>query len=393
MATPHTLPPHVLAPFRPDPVGPARRVGRLRAGLLIGAATALTFTVLPGTASAVPGNPTNTAEAAQLVAGASRELEIVSEKLNEAKVDLARQQAAVDGAEKAAFEAQQERAALDGRIRQLARTAYTGGNSTMNQLDVLLSSRSAEELVSQMGTLEAIAGHTSAAVSDVAEASDRAEDSRDEARSAREKAERSVADIASQQQALQVKIADYQRQYAALDAQQRAMVERAQFDEQQRQVRASRSERTAPPSAAAPSSAATSSGGSAPAAPAPRAAVAPSGAAEVAVDTALAQVGDRYVWGAGGPDAFDCSGLTSYAYRAAGISLPHSSRSQSQMGRAVSRGELRPGDLIFFYSPVSHVAMYIGNGKMVHASTSSQPVKVDNVDSFPSYNSARRIVG
>jgi cell wall-associated NlpC family hydrolase len=111
------------------------------------------------------------------------------------------------------------------------------------------------------------------------------------------------------------------------------------------------------------------------------------------VNTALAQVGDRYVWGAGGPDAFDCSGLTSFAYRAAGISLPHSSRSQSQMGRPVSRGELQPGDLIFFYSPVSHVAMYIGNGKMVHASTSSQPVKVDSVDSFPSYNSARRIIG
>ncbi|MBJ7450950.1 MAG: DUF745 domain-containing protein [Blastococcus sp.] len=129
MATPHALPQHVLAPFRPDPAGPARRVGRLRAGLLIGAATALTFTVLPGTASAVPGAPTNTAEVAQLVADASRELEIVSEQLNEAKVDLERQQAAVDGAEKAAFEAQQERAALDGRIRQLARTAYTAGTA------------------------------------------------------------------------------------------------------------------------------------------------------------------------------------------------------------------------------------------------------------------------
>ena len=374
MATPHALPPHVLAPFRPDPAGPARRVGRLRAGLLIGAATALTFTVLPGTASAVPANPTTTAEAAQLVADASRELEVVSEKLNEAKVDLERQQAAVDGAEKAAFEAQQQRAALDGRIRQLARTAYTGGNSTMNQLDVLLSSGSAEELVSQMGTLEAIAGHTSAAVSEVAEASDRAEDSRDEARSAREKAERSVADIQSQQQALEAKIADYQRQYAALDAQQRALVELAQGDSQP-VARASRStERTAPG-----------------AAPAPARAAAASGAAAVAVDTALAQVGDRYVWGAGGPDAFDCSGLTSYAYRAAGISLPHSSRSQSQMGRAVSRSELQPGDLLFFYSPVSHVGMYIGNGQMVHASTSSQPVKVASIDSMPSYNSARRV--
>ncbi len=124
-------------------------------------------------------------------------------------------------------------------------------------------------------------------------------------------------------------------------------------------------------------------------APAP----APNAAAQVAVDTALAQAGDRYVWAAGGPDAFDCSGLTQYAYAAAGVSLPHSSRMQSQMGTAVSVGDLQPGDLLFFYSPVSHVAMYIGNGQMVHASTSSQPVHVASLSSMQgSLTGARRIV-
>ena len=110
------------------------------------------------------------------------------------------------------------------------------------------------------------------------------------------------------------------------------------------------------------------------------------------MDTALAQVGDAYVWGAGGPNAFDCSGLTQYAYAAAGVSLPHSSRMQSQMGTAVSRAELQPGDLLFFYSPVSHVAIYIGNGQMVHASTSSQPVKVVGIDSMGGITAMRRIV-
>jgi cell wall-associated NlpC family hydrolase len=123
----------------------------------------------------------------------------------------------------------------------------------------------------------------------------------------------------------------------------------------------------------------------------PTGAPAPTAAAQRAVDTALAQVGDPYVWGAGGPDAFDCSGLTQYAYAAAGISLPHSSRMQSQMGSPVSRAELQPGDLIFYYSPVSHVAMYIGNGQMVHASTYGKPVQVVSVDSMSGYNSARRI--
>lgn len=366
-------------------------MGRLRSGLLIGATTALTVTMLPGTASAEPGAPTSVAEAAQLVAETSHQLEVVTEQLNEAKVQLERQRAAADDAELVAFGAQQERAALDGRIRQLARNAYTSGASSLTQLDVMLTSDSADEFVSQLGTLDVITGRTTAAVQEVAQASTRAEETRTEAREARAQAEQSVEDIAAQQEDLAVRIADYQRQYEVLDAQQRAMVERAHADEEL--ARASRSDRTAPSPAAAPSSATTRSAAAAPAAPAPAAAVASSGAAQVAVDTALAQVGDRYVWGAGGPDAFDCSGLTSYAYRAAGVSLPHSSRSQSQMGRPVSRGELQPGDLIFFYSPVSHVAMYIGNGKMVHASTSSQPVKVDNVDSFPSYNSARRITG
>ncbi|MBJ7450948.1 MAG: C40 family peptidase [Blastococcus sp.] len=98
------------------------------------------------------------------------------------------------------------------------------------------------------------------------------------------------------------------------------------------------------------------------------------------------------MWGAGGPDAFDCSGLTSYAYRAAGISLPHSSRSQAQMGQSVPVSQLQPGDLLFFYSPTSHVAMYIGNGQMVHASTSTKPVYVASFNSMKGdFTHARRV--
>ncbi|WP_324278241.1 C40 family peptidase [Blastococcus brunescens] len=97
--------------------------------------------------------------------------------------------------------------------------------------------------------------------------------------------------------------------------------------------------------------------------------------------------------GAGGPNAFDCSGLTQYAYSAAGVSLPHSSRSQSQMGSPVSVGNLQPGDLLFYYSPTSHVAMYVGNGKMVHASTSSKPVMVVDFNSMSGFTHARRIAG
>ena len=119
---------------------------------------------------------------------------------------------------------------------------------------------------------------------------------------------------------------------------------------------------------------------------------APSLAAKKVVYSALAQRGDPYRYGAAGPHAFDCSGLTQYAYRAAGRTLPHSSRMQSTMGRPVAKSALRPGDLVFFYSPVSHVGVYIGNGRIVHSSTYGQPVKLAELRYLPGYNTARRIL-
>jgi cell wall-associated NlpC family hydrolase len=120
-------------------------------------------------------------------------------------------------------------------------------------------------------------------------------------------------------------------------------------------------------------------------------ATAVSSAAQTAVNTALAQVGDRYVYGATGPNSFDCSGLTTFSYKAAGISLPRTSKAQSGFGAPVSKANLQPGDLVFFYSPVSHVAMYIGNGQIVHALNASKPVQVMKLDSMPSYAGARRV--
>jgi cell wall-associated NlpC family hydrolase len=117
---------------------------------------------------------------------------------------------------------------------------------------------------------------------------------------------------------------------------------------------------------------------------------APSAAAQTAVDTAQAQVGKAYEYGAAGPDSFDCSGLTQYAYRAAGIELPHSSRSQSEMGTPVDRADLQPGDLVFFYEPVGHVGIYVGDGQMVDAGSESTGVSQRSVD-MEGYNSARRI--
>lgn len=108
-----------------------------------------------------------------------------------------------------------------------------------------------------------------------------------------------------------------------------------------------------------------------------------SGRAGAAIAYAMDQLGDPYVWGADGPSSFDCSGLTMAAWGQAGVSLSHSSKAQFSEGRRVSKGQLQPGDLVFYYSPISHVAMYIGNGRIVHASRPGKPVKLDDLDLMP----------
>jgi peptidoglycan DL-endopeptidase CwlO len=105
----------------------------------------------------------------------------------------------------------------------------------------------------------------------------------------------------------------------------------------------------------------------------------PTGAASVAVHTALAQLGDPYVWGAAGPGSFDCSGLTMYSWRAAGVSLPHSAAAQYGALPHVSQSALEPGDLVFFGSPIHHVGMYIGKGLMVAAPSSGRVVQIQKV--------------
>ena len=117
---------------------------------------------------------------------------------------------------------------------------------------------------------------------------------------------------------------------------------------------------------------------------------APSSAAQTAVDSARNQIGKPYEYGGAGPDSYDCSGLTQYAYRAAGIELPHSSRSQSEMGTPVDRANLQPGDLVFFYQPVSHVGIYVGDGQMVDAGNQDTGVVQRSVD-MEGYDFARRI--
>lgn len=107
-----------------------------------------------------------------------------------------------------------------------------------------------------------------------------------------------------------------------------------------------------------------------------------------AVQAAESKIGSPYVYGASGPDSFDCSGLVQWAYKQAGISLPRTSYDQAAAGSAVSQSDLQPGDVVSFYGG-SHSGIYAGGGNVIHASTSGVPVKVAPLDSMP-YDGARR---
>jgi peptidoglycan DL-endopeptidase CwlO len=111
---------------------------------------------------------------------------------------------------------------------------------------------------------------------------------------------------------------------------------------------------------------------------------------EQALRWALTRLGDEYVWGGAGPNVFDCSGLVMWAYAHVGISLEHFTGDQWDEGEHISRSQLEPGDLVFFFADISHVGLYIGNGLMVDAPTFGQPVQIQPL--LPEYVGAVRIV-
>jgi len=108
-----------------------------------------------------------------------------------------------------------------------------------------------------------------------------------------------------------------------------------------------------------------------------------------AVAYAKSKIGNGYVYGAAGPSVFDCSGLTMAAWSQAGVSLPHSSSAQYSSGRHISESELQPGDLVFYYSPISHVGMYIGNGQIVNALNPGAGVVISGLHDMPYVGAVR----
>jgi cell wall-associated NlpC family hydrolase len=172
-----------------------------------------------------------------------------------------------------------------------------------------------------------------------------------------------LATVERQQAAILGQMADRKARIEQLVAQTEQTLAELRAAERRRAAAANRPATTAP--------AASGSG-----TPPPPKAV--SGNVAAVVRYAYSQLGKPYQWGATGPGAFDCSGLTLMAWAQAGVSLPHSSRAQIAIGRQVTKGELQPGDLIFRYSPISHVSLYVGNGQQISATHTGSTVKLQS---------------
>ncbi|MGY1811413.1 C40 family peptidase [Blastococcus sp. SYSU D00820] len=327
------------------------------AGAALAVSAAVAVVLAP---SAAQATPTSADEAAALVAQAGQELTQLDEQVHAAELTVAQLQEQAQAAVAAADAARAEVARFEPQLRAIAQSGYTGVSTS--RVAAFLTSDSADDLVQQMTTLDLIATHTDGVLAAVSAAQEAAEAAEAQAQQAAAQAESALAELQQQQAEVQARVDEYEADFERLSAEERAVVTTT----------------LAGPTLPPPSAAAVS-------------AMAPSEAAGAVVQAALSQVGDPYVWGASGPNGFDCSGLTSYAYAAVGVALPHSSRAQSQMGTPVSRGELQPGDIVYFYSPVSHVGIYIGNGMMVHARTFGQPVAVTTVD-MRGYAGARRLL-
>ena len=340
----------------------AHRPSRTARGLCAAVAAA-SLALSPVPAFGAPGTPSTSQDVAALMAAKAHELEKITEEFNIARHQLERQQAAARVAADAAAEAQTRLAAAQQQVRGIARSAYIGGS--ISDVRALLASDSAEDFVQRFSTFSMIASHQDAVLSEAAMAAETAVTTGATAHKAAADAQAVYDAVAAQQQQLQSQIDEYRAEFDELSAQEkRASIEMAGG-------RTSRADRPDPATLGS--------------------VLAGSQAAQIAVDTALAQVGEPYVWGAAGPDSFDCSGLVQFAYQAAGISLPHSSALQATMGQPVTRAQLQPGDLIAFYSPVTHIGIYTGSGQMVHAPTSGDVVRVASIDAIGSITHMRRI--
>ena len=349
----------------------------VRAGLSVTAAAAALLTSVPGPALALPITyqqpppPDTASEALAEYEKLTSQAEQVNEDLLAAQTDLDKKKAALAKANQdlAAAKAAQDQAAADeeafrGQVDNLTSASFQGAR--FNKLSALLTGSSADDFLERASALGVLAADNEEALSKLTAAVNLAEDAKKKAADAQKRA----ADATAAAQALTDKVTKTRDDLnAQIEQVEDAYAELSGADKDALMGEPDNSIYLGGP-----------------------------GVGGEAARQAMTQRGKMYEWGAEGPDTFDCSGLTLWAYAQVGISLPHSSRAQYGYGKSVAYGEWQPGDLLFYGSSpgsIHHVAMYIGDGMLVHASQDGVPVKTGSApdEGGGDYLGAKRIAG
>lgn len=325
---------------------------RIGSGSLVVVAGIAAIGVIPTSAVA---DPTPNTDPMQQFKTLSAQAAQADEDLLSAQNDLATKQTQLAQAKQTLQHAQVVADQFRGQVDKLAAATYEGART--NQLSALLTGTSAQDYLDRATLLQEIATSNSSALQQYTTATTQATTAQATAQTAETTAAQLVTTITQRKQALQTQIAQVQQALAKLSAAQRKSLNN---------VGDTTTIFVAP------------------------------GVLNTVIQAALSRRGDEYVWGDAGPTQFDCSGLILWAYAHAGISLPHSSRAQYQMGTPVAYGQWQAGDLLFFggsAATIHHVAMYLGNGEIIQAPTTGVPVQVVPVSGGGSdYYGAKRIV-
>jgi peptidoglycan DL-endopeptidase CwlO len=314
------------------------------------------------------------AAAKDKLAGLQHNFEVLAEQYNDAKYRLALIERKLAESREQRDDAERQAQRAEGRLAQRAVQAYVG---TGSQVDGLLGAESIAEFSDRLEFMGAVAEGDAEIARAASNARQEAEWAADRFADTLRQRQQQVASIQNQLDRLDSMIEEQASLYQELnrDRQEYLDVVAAQQAALQR-AREEAAQDTAQDSP--PTDTTSDTGGFVP--------PVNGSAASVAVQAAMSQIGTGYVWGSADPNVgFDCSGLTSWAWAQAGVYIPHSSASQYSSLPHVPLGSVQPGDLIFYYSPISHVALYIGGGQIVHA-THPGPGGAVHTDSMYGYD-------
>jgi cell wall-associated NlpC family hydrolase len=315
-------------------------------------AASLAFLLLPAAGvRAVPSRGSIEAEIEKI----GQEISRLDEEYNVARIKLSKIESQIRDAQSQKAKADQHLGTLKQRSSERAAAVYRIGTPKLFML--LLRAQSLREFSQKMSVLSAVNSWETEMMEELSLADERADRITTSLRGDLASRRAVLKSIESKKRALEMKIAHQKNLLARIDAGSAA-----------RSHRARRVEVPAVDLGSLPVS----------------------GAARIAVQAAYEQIGKPYQYGAAGPNSFDCSGLTMYVWGRAGVSIPHATRAQYGAVKHVSRAQLQPGDLVFYFGSWRHAGLYIGGGRMIHSVHPGVRVRIDSIDYMSGFTGGGR---